>query len=37
VNGKPSIVTMDYMIDTASSNGKNLSAIDGKNGEESVR
>lgn len=37
VNGKPSIVTMDYMIDTASCNDKKLSAIDEKNDEESVR
>jgi hypothetical protein len=37
VNGRPSIVTMDYMIDTSFSNGKNLSAIDRRNDEESVR
>ncbi|XP_021935788.1 glycine N-methyltransferase isoform X2 [Zootermopsis nevadensis] len=36
VNGEPRIVTMDYVIDVASNNDKNLSTIDGKCGEESV-
>lgn len=36
VNGQPSIVIMDYMIDVASSSDQNLSSIVEKNEEESV-
>ncbi|XP_069677759.1 glycine N-methyltransferase [Periplaneta americana] len=36
VNGKPSIVTMDYRIDICASNGKQLYTSYEKNGEESV-
>jgi hypothetical protein len=37
VNGQPSIVIMDYMIDAASSSDQNLSSDVEKNEEESVR
>jgi hypothetical protein len=37
VNGQPSIVIMDYMIDAATSSDQNLSAAAEKNEEESVR
>jgi hypothetical protein len=36
VNGQPSIVIMDYMIDAASSSDQNLSSVE-KNEDESVR
>lgn len=37
VNGQPSIVIMDYMIDAASSSDQNSSADVEKNEEDSVR
>jgi len=37
VNGNPSIVTMDYMIDTMSGDDKNFSQVIEKNSEGSVR
>ena len=37
VNGNPSIVTMDYMIDTMSGDDQNLSQNIEKNNEGSVR
>jgi len=37
VDGNPSIVTMDYMIDTMTGDDKNLSQTIEKNSEGSVR
>lgn len=37
VNGQPSIVIMDYMIDAAPNSDQNLSSVVEKNEEESVR
>jgi hypothetical protein len=37
VNGNPSIVTMDYVIDTMSGDDKNLSQTFEKNSEGAVR